>query len=183
VTVLPRDYRRAMSHLAGGVVIVTTRGPDGEPNGMTATAVCSVSVKPPLVMACMNQSANTHAAVVGSSVFALNILPVTERDLAQRFASSDGDKFDGVEVEVGQTGAPLLVAALAHCDCRVERSVSAGDHTIFIGRVLQAASRSADPPLLYFRGDYGSVRPLRGPGVVLADRGGPANSDGAADGT
>jgi flavin reductase (DIM6/NTAB) family NADH-FMN oxidoreductase RutF len=128
---------------------------------MTATAVCSVSVEPPLVMACINQSANTHAAVDGSGVFALNILPASEQELAQRFASSEGDKFEGVDVDEGPTGAPLLAAALAHCDCRVERSVSAGDHTIFIGRVLCAASREDGArPLLYFRGDYGSVGPL-----------------------
>ncbi|MFV1988120.1 MAG: flavin reductase family protein [Gemmatimonadota bacterium] len=161
MTAPPDDYKRVLSHLAGGVVIVTTTGPGGELRGMTATAVCSVSVDPPLVMACMQQSATTHGAVQGSGVFALNILPASERDLAQRFASSLEDKFFGVGVEMGASGAPLLTAALAHCDCRVEHSVVAGDHTIFIGRVLSAASRDdGDRPLLYFRGDYGSVGPV-----------------------
>jgi flavin reductase (DIM6/NTAB) family NADH-FMN oxidoreductase RutF len=161
----PRDdYKRALSHLAGGVVIVTTLDSDGTLRGMTATAVCSVSVEPPLVMACMQQSAATHGAVRGSGVFALNILPASERELAQRFASSAEDKFAGVGVEPGASGAPLLTAALAHCDCRVEHSVSAGDHTIFIGRVLSARSRDdGDRPLLYFRGDYGSVGPVESP--------------------
>lgn len=155
------DYKRALSHLAGGVVIVTTHGSDGEPRGMTATAVCSVSVEPPLVMACINQSALTHVAVDDSGVFALNILPATERDLAQRFASSSAEKFAGVVVESGTTGSPLLGAALAHCDCEVENSIPAGDHTIFIGRVVAARSRAeGDQPLLYFRGAYGSVGPI-----------------------
>lgn len=161
LTAPPDDYRRALSHLAGGVVIVTTRGPDGQPRGMTATAVCSVSVEPPLVMACMNTSATTHGAVDASGVFALNVLPASERDLARRFASSSNRKFEGVEVEEGSTGAPLLLAALAQCDCEVHHSVPAGDHTIFIGHVLSARSRGDDArPLLYFRGDYGSVGPL-----------------------
>ncbi len=167
----PRDdYKCALSHLAGGVVIVTTRDSDGALRGMTATAVCSVSVEPPLVMACIQQSATTHGAVSGSGVFALNILPASERDLAQRFASSSEDKFSGVGVERGVSGAPLLTAALAHCDCRVEHSVTAGDHTIFIGRVLSAGSRDeGDRPLLYFRGDYGSVGPVEASDGQLGD--------------
>ena len=157
----PEDYRRALSHLAGGVVIVTTRGVDGEPRGMTATAVCSVSVEPPLVMACMSQAAMTHEAVDVSRVFALNFMPASARALAQQFARSSADKFAGVEIVEGTTGAPLIGGALAHCDCEVERSIAAGDHTIFIGHVLSARSREdGDRPLLYFRGEYGSVGPL-----------------------
>lgn len=156
----PDELRRALSRLAGGVVIVTTRSPDGEPRGMTATAVCSVSLDPPLVMACMDRRANTHVAVEGSGVFALNILPAGARELARRFASSSADKFDGVDIEVGRTGAPLLARALAHCDCEVSREVAAGDHTIFIGRVLEACVRGdGEAPLLYFRGAYGSLAP------------------------
>jgi len=147
----PGSYRRVLSHLAGGVVIVTTRGAGGEPRGMTATAVCSVSVDPPLVMACMSQAAATHGAVEASGIFALNILPADARDLAQRFASTSADKFSGVRTLAGASGAPLLADALAHCDCEVEEAVTAGDHTIFIGRVLAAVSHEDRPagPLLY----------------------------------
>jgi len=131
---------------------------------MTATAVCSVSLEPPLVMACMSRSAATHGAVEASGVFALNILPVDARDLAQRFASTSVDKFSGLRTLPGDSGAPLLADALAHCDCEVEDAVAAGDHTIFIGRVLSARSRDdrTAGPLLYFRESYGSVRPLAG---------------------
>ena len=157
----PRAFREALSHLAGGVVIVTTRGEDGEPRGMTATAVCSVSLAPPLVMACMSHEAATYHAVEQSGVFALNVLPATAERLARRFASSDTDKFSGLGFATGETGAPLLADALAHCDCIVERSVPAGDHTIFIGRVIGVARHEGPKaPLLYFRGTYGSVTPL-----------------------
>lgn len=159
--VTPESYRRALSYLAGGVVIVTTCGADGEPRGMTATAVCSVSIEPPLVMACMSQAAVTHVAVEASGVFALNILPADAQELAQRFASSSEDKFSGVRTVAGASGAPLLADALAHCDCEVEDAIIAGDHTIFIGRVLSASARSHEDrrggPLLYCRGAYGSM--------------------------
>lgn len=139
-------------------MIVTTRDAAGEPRGMTATAVCSVSLDPPLVMACMSRASTTHAAVEESGVFALNILPEVAQALAGRFASPGLGKFEGVETRAGTTGAPLLALAIAHCDCRVEQSVDAGDHTIFIGRAVSADAGPQDAdPLVYFRGRYGSV--------------------------
>lgn len=161
VPVTAETLREALSHLAGGVVIVTTRGKDGDPRGMTATAVCSVSLEPPLVMACLDTRAATHAAVAESGIFALNLLPDSEEELARRFAVSAPGKFVDLDVSSGQTGAPLLDGALAFCDCAVVRSVPAGDHTIFIGRVEDAGAypsrgRPAGP-LLYYRGRYASV--------------------------
>lgn len=159
--VTAEKLREALSHLAGGVVIVTTRGKDGDPRGITATAVCSVSLSPPLVMACLDRRAATHAAVAESGVFALNLLPESEEALARRFAVSVPDKFVDLAVTSGPTGAPLLDRALAFCDCAVVRSVPAGDHTIFIGRVEEAgvyADRGREAgPLLYYRGRYASV--------------------------
>ncbi len=162
MSVSTEAFTSAMANLAGGVVIVTTSADDGRASGMTATAVCSVSVDPPLVMACMRQGAATHRAVEVSGVFALNLLPARAEGLARRFASNRRDKFDGVSTTAGATGAPILVDALAHCECTVERMVSAGDHTIFIGRVQGAASSGDERrrPLLYLRGDYGSIGPL-----------------------
>lgn len=162
MTVSADRFRGALAHLAGGVVIVTTRDQDGKPRGMTATAVCSVSLAPPLVMACMSHAAATHRAVEESGVFALNLLPMTAEGLARRFASADPDKFAGLECATGVTGAPLLENALAQCDCEVERSVPAGDHTIFIGRVVDVRGDidSPLPPLVYCRGAYGSLSPV-----------------------
>lgn len=162
MTVSAERFRGALAHLAGGVVIVTTLDQDGQPRGMTATAVCSVSLAPPLVMACMSHAAATHRAVEKSGLFALNLLPMTAERLARRFASADPDKFAGLECTSGVTGAPLLVDALAQCDCEVERSVPAGDHTIFIGRVIDVRGDidSAVLPLVYCRGAYGSLSPF-----------------------
>lgn len=161
MSVSTSEFRGALAHLAGGVVVVTTREDDGIDRGMTATAVCSVSLDPPLVMACMSHETATYRAVQSSGVFALNILPASADGLAGRFATDRDDKFDGVETTAGETGAPILARALAYCDCAVESAVAAGDHTIFIGRVLQAASPDEHHlPLLYYRGEYGSIVPL-----------------------
>lgn len=158
-----KGFRTVLSHLAAGVVIVTTRDSEGAPQGMTATAVCSVSLEPPLVMACLDHDAATHAAVAETGVFALNLLSASEEELARRFATQSREKFAGLPLSSSETGAPVLEGVLAYCDCAVVRSVPAGDHTIFIGRVV-AAEVGADPegdhpagPLLYYLGRYGAI--------------------------
>jgi flavin reductase (DIM6/NTAB) family NADH-FMN oxidoreductase RutF len=163
MAVSPEGFRTALSHLASGVVIVTTRDSDGEPHGMTATAVCSVSLDPPLVMVCLDHDAATHTAVAQSGIFALNLLPASDEALAHRFATQSREKFAELALESGETGAPILARSLAHCDCTVLRSVPAGDHTIFIGRVVDAgvgrtaAGDHSVGPLLYYRGRYGAI--------------------------
>ena len=158
VSVPPRVFRRVLGRLAAGVAVVTTLD-DDRPRGMTATAICSVSLSPPLVLACLDRSSNTHRAVAASGLYALNLLAEGEEALARRFARDDPTKFDGLELGSAVTGAPLLPEALAWCDCRVEEAVGAGDHTIFVGRVEAAGLGEAAGrrPLVYYRGRYGGV--------------------------
>lgn len=158
--VSPDRFRDVLARLAGGVAIVTSRKPDGSPSGATATAVCSVSLVPPLVLACLDVGTHTHDAVLGSGAFALHLLGEGDAALARRFGGDGGEeKFRDLSTTTAVTGAPLLDAGLGFCDCSVVETVSAGDHTIFVGRVEEAESRNAEDlgPLLYFRGAYGSL--------------------------
>lgn len=154
--VSPDRFRDVLGRLAAGVAIVTSRQPDGSPSGMTATAVCSVSLVPPLVLACLDVGANTHRAVGSSGVFAVHLLAEGEAELARRFGGEGEEKFDGLAVSRAVTGAPLLAVGLGYCDCSVDRSLDAGDHTVFIGRVEAAGTRGpvGCPPLVYYRGRY-----------------------------
>jgi len=160
---MPADseqLKHALSHLPGGVTIVTSLDEEGSPQGLTAISVCSVSLDPPLVLVCIERSTNTHAAIEASRVYGLNFLGDTHRELADRF-SSTGEKFDGVEHAVHATGAPILTGAVASCDCTVVVAVPAGDHTIFVGRV-ETVSASQPPvaaPLIRYRGKYETLRP------------------------
>lgn len=172
-------FRAAMARLAGGVAIVTAREPDGTPRGMTATAVTSVSLDPPLVMACLDVTSRTHGAIESSGGFALNFLGAAGRELAMRFSTAAADKFAGIELRVGAEsaesaesaegaeGAPILTDALAWCECVVTRTVPAGDHTVFIGRVehAHAYENPDERPLVYYRGRYRTLNedPPEGP--------------------
>lgn len=155
---MPADsgqLKQALSHLPSGVTIVTSRDEEGNPRGLTAVSVCSVSLDPPLVLACIARDTHTHGAIDDSRVFGLNFLGDAHRELADRF-SAHGDKFDAVEHEVLATGAPVLSSAVAACDCVVVVAIPAGDHTIFVGRVeaVKASSEPVAPPLIRYLGRY-----------------------------
>lgn len=161
MTVSADRFREVLGRLAGGVAVVTSRHADGSPSGMTATAVCSVSLEPPLVLACLDVGANTHRAVEASGIFALHLLASGDAPLARRFGGEGEGKFEGLALGEAATGAPLLEEGLGYCDCSVVEAVPAGDHTIFVGRVEAAATRGVEgrSPLLYYRGRYRELAP------------------------
>ena len=157
-------FREALGRLAGGVCVVTTRGEDGRWYGLTATAVCAVSLEPPLVLACLGSSSRTGRAIEELGCFAVNFLGTDDAAIADRFASDSEDKFEEIACRAEATGAPVLDAGLGYCDCVVVNRVLAGDHTVFIGRV-EAAAATGDPeaglPLLHYRSAYATVAPTR----------------------
>lgn len=157
----PETFREVMGRLAGGVTVVTALGGDGLPRGFTATAVCSVSLVPPLVLVCVGRAANTPGAIREAGRYALNFLRSGDAASADRFAGSKGKKFAGVEWVDAPGGSPILPGVLAWVECEVERELEAGDHTIFIGRVTAAAIQSAqENPLVHFGGRYHTVAGL-----------------------
>jgi len=160
--VTPQVFRDVLGRLANGVSIVTALDADGGPQGLTATSVCSVSLEPPLVLACLGRESQTHGAIRSSHRFALSFLSSDAVRIADRFATRDPDKFEALGWREGPGGMPLIGDALSWVECDVERVVEAGDHTIFIGRVTAAGvSEPEGRPLLHFRGRYGTLQEKR----------------------
>ena len=147
------DLRRVMGHFATGVTVVTTHDGQGRCYGLTANAVSSVSLDPPLVLVCVDKCAESYPAFDLSQVFVVNILGEHQEELSRRFAVSGGDKFVDLACRSGGTGAPILEGALAHIECRVVAAHDAGDHTIDVGEV-ESADAGEGRPLLFFRGRY-----------------------------
>jgi flavin reductase (DIM6/NTAB) family NADH-FMN oxidoreductase RutF len=156
----PSEFRRVMGHFLTGVTVVATRqAGSGRPCGLTANAVTSVSLRPPLVLVWLEQGADTHDCIRASGFFSVNILAAEQERLSRRFASWDiEEKFEGVSYRTEVTGAPVLDGVLAWVDCRVWATYPGGDHTIFVGEVLAGDARD-DGPLLYYRGGYGRFVP------------------------
>jgi len=147
------ELRRVMGHFATGVTVITTRDVDGKPYGLTANALCSVSLAPPLLLVCIDKRAESYPAFERSGLFAINILGLGHEALSRRFAVSGGDKFVDVSYRSGTTGVPVLEGVLGVVECRVVAGHDAGDHTIYVGEVQHMEASQGDP-LLFFRGKY-----------------------------
>ena len=147
------DLRRAMGHFATGVTVITTRSEEGQPFGLTANAVSSLSLEPPLILICVDKSADTYPYFDRSKVFALNILSEDQETISRRFATSGIEKFEGIGYHENEMGCAILDQAVGHLDCRIVNSFDAGDHTIYIGEV-DSVGLTEFPPLLFFRGGY-----------------------------
>ncbi len=150
-------FRQAMCLRAAGVTVVTTRDRHGEPQGLTATAVCSVSLAPPMILVCIDRTAECYEAFQEAEAFAVNLLRHDQEALSQRFARKESRKFEGISHRTGITGSPILTDVLAHVECRIQARYPGGDHTIVLGEVVGSGVTPFDEvesPLLHFRGAY-----------------------------
>jgi len=150
------ELRRVMGHFATGVTIVTTRASSGKFHGLTANALTSVSLVPPLLLLCVDKKAESYPCFAESRLFTVNVLSDSQEELSRRFAVSGGEKFERVAYRLGANGVPILDDALAHLECRVVDAHEAGDHTIYIGEIESAETREGRP-LLFYRGGYRSL--------------------------
>lgn len=141
-----------MGRFATGVTVVTARV--GETlHGMTASAVASLSLDPPLVLVAVDKKAAMHSALSASGWFALNILSEEQESLSRRFAAPGPKEFSDLSLADSLRGAPVLAGTLGHVECRLAEILPGGDHDIFIGEIV-AGSHSEGRPLLYYAGKY-----------------------------
>ncbi|WP_341987497.1 flavin reductase family protein [Azorhizobium sp. AG788] len=149
----PRHFRRALGRFATGVTIITTRGPGGKLEGLTANSFSSVSLDPPLVLWSLKGNAPSLESFVASGVFAVNVLGTHQAPLCRHFATPAADKFAPIAHTPGLDGCPLIADALARFECRTEQVIAAGDHMIFLGRVMRVTHRDGEP-LIFSTGAF-----------------------------
>ncbi|MQA84296.1 MAG: flavin reductase [Streptosporangiales bacterium] len=147
------QFRQGMSQLAGGVTVVTCTDYDGAWRGFTASDVCSLSLKPPMVLVCLDRAAECHPTFQVASSFAVNILASEDRQLAKRFATKGEEKFAGTSFHEGPLGAPVLPEALATIECHARERIDLGDHTILTGAVERVVTNDGQP-LVYYDRDF-----------------------------
>lgn len=158
VSVDPLYFRRVMRRLATGVTVITVR--DGNTvHGMTANTFTSVSLTPTLVLVSVMNDSMTHRLLERAGSFGVNILSAAQRGLAERFAHQapmPSDPFTDIPCHVKKTGTLIFDECIAYVDCRVVAAHDAGDHTLFIGEVLDLGFGKANdaPPLLWLDGKY-----------------------------
>jgi flavin reductase (DIM6/NTAB) family NADH-FMN oxidoreductase RutF len=148
----PEMQRRIMGLFATGVTVVTTRLGE-EVNGMTANAVVSLSLDPPLLLVAVDRQGSMYQSLKQSDCFAVSILARNQEHLSRRFAEVGPKDFSGLELEEAATGAPILAGALAFADCRLVEVLVGGDHDIFIGELV-AGELGSGEPLIFYGGEY-----------------------------
>jgi len=152
----PANFRAAMGMLPTGVTVVAASGPDG-PAGATANAVCSLSIEPMLMLACLDRGSRTLLAVQAANRFGISVLHSGQEPLARSFATKApvADKWDGVGWRE-HDGIPAIDDALAFVACDLRDVIAGGDHVIVTGEVTALETSTGDP-LVFHGGDY---RPL-----------------------
>jgi flavin reductase (DIM6/NTAB) family NADH-FMN oxidoreductase RutF len=144
--------RKIMGQFATGVTVVTTGGEAGA-HGLTANAVASLSLHPPLVLVAVDKRAATLEFLKKNRCFAVNILRAEQEEISRRFAMPGPKDFSDLKVVTAVTSAPILTDCLAFVDCRVVEILPGGDHEIFVGEIVAGEHRGGEP-LLYHGGGY-----------------------------
>lgn len=149
----PDTFRAVLGRFATGVTILTARDEGGRDHGMTVSAFSSLSLQPPLVLACIERTTDMFTVIATAAHFGVSILGEGQEALSRRFAEDMPDRFEGTGFTRAENGVILIDDALAHMQCRVVSRHEAGDHVIIVGEV-ERADVSRGNPLLYYRGGY-----------------------------
>jgi flavin reductase (DIM6/NTAB) family NADH-FMN oxidoreductase RutF len=147
-----KKQRKIMGQFATGVTVVTTDGEAGK-HGLTANAVASLSLDPPLILVAVEKRAHSLDFLKKNRCFAVNILRLDQEEVSRRFAMPGPKDFNGLEITAATTRAPILAGCVAFVDCRVVDILPGGDHDIFVGEIVAGEHRGGEP-LLYYAGGY-----------------------------
>jgi flavin reductase (DIM6/NTAB) family NADH-FMN oxidoreductase RutF len=136
-----------MAHMTYGIYVLTTRF-EGTVNGMIASWVSQISYDPPLIMAAVHPNRFSHELLLRGSHFALHILSRGQKDLLARFKGPVADeKFSAIARSDGVTGCPVLADCIGCMECRIVHSLAPGNHTLFVGEVVNAVFNGQNTPL------------------------------------
>ncbi len=150
------EFRDALGSYPTGVTVITARGEDGQPVGMTVNSFASVSLDPPLVLWSIDNNSAFFDVFMHAKHFAVHILRSDQQKLSHDFSNEDSDHFSAVGHDTGIEELPLLKSYSALFQCEVSNRHSEGDHVILLGRVLELQNRHAEP-LVFFAGKYRNI--------------------------
>lgn len=157
MTIDQHAFRAVLGRFASGVTVVTTVDANGDDRGMTVSALCSVSLEPPLILICVEHSGSVYQPMSVAETFTVNILSEGQEALARRFAGPDPDRFEGLGFSRGGNGNAIFSEVLGYLQCKVVARHPTGDHDILVAEVEEAMTDEGRP-LLYYRGGYAQLQ-------------------------
>jgi flavin reductase (DIM6/NTAB) family NADH-FMN oxidoreductase RutF len=144
---MKKEWSTAFGHMTYGIYVLTARF-DDTINGMIASWVTQVSYDPPLIMVAVHPNRYSHSLIEKSQAFALHVLDRSQKEMLKRFKGPNPEKkFTGIPWETGKTGAPILTNCLAWFEVTVKERHDPGNHTLFIGEVIDSGGASLGNPL------------------------------------
>lgn len=149
-----KALRNALGHFPTGVTVVTTCNKAGKAVGVTINSFGSLSLDPPLILWSLATKAYSYPAFAKAKNFAVHVLAADQQNLAEHFARTAKDKFDGIGFSMGMGNVPLLSGCAAIFQCATQRRVAGGDHVILIGHVEKFIVTADRLPLVFHRGRY-----------------------------
>ena len=151
-------FRELLARFATGVTVLTARGPDSTPVGLTVNSVTSVSLDPPLLSVCIDERHPMNETLKQAADFVLNVLASDQEAMSRRFAAKGDSPFQGVGYRPSERGTPILDGCIAFYECDITSHSAGGDHTVFVARVVGGAVQDGRP-LVFYRGGYTSLGP------------------------
>jgi len=153
----PQAYRDAMARFAGAVHVLATDGPAGR-RGTTIIAACSVSDRPPTILACINRENISNSVFWENGVFSLNTLHAGQQHLANAFSGLTGltqeERFATGTWTKLATGAPVLADSMMSLDCEIVECTDMATHRVLFGKVTGVRIGDSLEPLTYFNRAY-----------------------------
>ncbi|ATD72476.1 hypothetical protein CNO18_21635 [Gordonia sp. 1D] len=149
-------FKKAVGQFPSGLTIVTGVD-DGRPHGMTLQSFMSLSLEPALIAIAPARTSTTWPVIAETGSFAVNILSEQHSELARKFASSGGDRFESLDYTTTYTGNPILGETVTWFDCRIADILDGGDHVIVLGEVLelgQAEESTPREPIIFHRSGF-----------------------------
>lgn len=152
------QFKKAVGKYPTGVTVISTRFEDAF-YGFTANSFASVSLDPLMISFCLEKKAASLPAFKGADNFAISILAAEQSDISNHFAAHKKDKFEGQNYQIGKlSGCPLIAGALSYIECEKLQEIDAGDHVMFLGKVITTEIASDAKPLVYYSRKYYSIK-------------------------
>ena len=148
-----RPLKNAFGRFATGIAIAACKKEAGDFAAITINSFTSVSLDPPMVLWCVEKRASTYPDFMAANSYSVSILSSEQKAFSERFARFSPKPLDPQEVEIWETGAPLLKQRLAGFDCKIAKRHEAGDHIIMVGEIIRFDSVDQSP-LVYFASNY-----------------------------
>lgn len=149
----PSSLREAFGHFPSGVVAIAAQV-DGNRVGLAASTFVPVSLEPPLVSFCVQNTSTTWPKLEGAPTLGISVLAEPHGAIARTLAAKTRDRFAGLETASNDSGAVFIKGAALWLESAVEQLIPAGDHTIVVLRVSEVAVDAEVAPIVFHRSGF-----------------------------